>query len=137
TDVFMGRMSGPQLTSAEATQLLNWIDTQPRPAHLMPTDTAAIDRGRNIFNSTQAACGSCHTGGKTNAQTVDVGTGGKFQVPSLVGIGTRGPFMHNGCAKTLRDRFDIAACGGGDKHGVTSNLTSAQLNDLTTFLNTL
>jgi hypothetical protein len=56
-------------------------------------------------------------------------------VPSLVGIGTRGPFMHDGCAKTLRERF--GACGGGDKHGVTSTLKPAELNDLLTYLNTI
>jgi mono/diheme cytochrome c family protein len=135
TNVFMQRMSGPQLTTGEANQLLNWIDSQPRPFHTMPADTAAIERGRAIFNDPQAACATCHTAARTDS--VDVGTGGKFQVPSLVGIGTRGPFMHNGCAKTLRDRFDIAACGGGDKHGVTSNLTSLQVNDLITFLQSL
>jgi hypothetical protein len=43
--------------------------------------------------------------------------------------------MHNGCAKTLKDRF--GPCGGGDKHGVTSKLSDAQVNDLITYLNTL
>jgi hypothetical protein len=136
-NVFMQRMSGPQLTAPEGDQLLSWIDAQPRPNHTMPTDTAAIDRGRNIFNSPQAACGTCHVGKRLTKESVDVGTGGMFQIPSLEGISTRGPFMHNGCATTLRDRFDIAACGGGDKHGVTSHLTSLQINDLITFLDTL
>jgi cytochrome c peroxidase len=67
--------------------------------------------------------------------TVDVGTGGKFQVPSLVGVSQRAPFMHDGCAATLRDRF--GPCGGGDKHGFTSQLTSAQITDLVAYLETL
>ena len=44
--------------------------------------------------------------------------------------------MHNGCAKTLADRFN-PSCGGGDKHGVTSGLTSAQISDLVAYMETL
>jgi hypothetical protein len=58
-----------------------------------------------------------------------------FQVPSLLGIGTRGPFMHDGCAATLRDRFNPAC--GGDKHGITGQLSPAQIDDLIAYLNTL
>ena len=68
--------------------------------------------------------------------TVDVGTGGPFQVPSLRGVAWRAPFMHTGCAATLADRF-AGACGGGDKHGVTSTLTASQIGDLTAYLETL
>lgn len=56
-------------------------------------------------------------------------------MPSLRGIGLRAPFMHDGCAPTLHDRF--GACGGGDKHGVTSGLTPAQIDDLVAYLMTL
>jgi hypothetical protein len=45
--------------------------------------------------------------------------------------------MHNGCAATLTDRLTSAACGGGDRHGATSTLTSAQLGDLTAYLQSL
>jgi hypothetical protein len=137
-DVFVGRMSGPALTTDQINATIGWIDAQPRRTHTMPTDTAAVARGQAIFNDpTRAACATCHAGAHlTNNQTVDVGTGGTFQVPSLVGISTRGPFMHNGCAETLRDRFD-PACGGGDRHGVTSKLKPAEVDDLVTYLETL
>jgi len=136
-DVFVGRMSGPQLQPEQVTATLDWIDAQPRRTKTMPTDTAAVARGRALFiDPAHAACATCHAGPSlTNNQSVDVGTGGMFQVPSLVGISTRGPYMHNGCAETLRDRF--GACGGGDKHGVTSKLTSGQIDDLVIFLQTL
>jgi hypothetical protein len=45
--------------------------------------------------------------------------------------------MHNGCAATLTERFSSAACGGGDKHGGTSTLTTAQIGDLTAYLQSL
>lgn len=71
----------------------------------------------------------------TNNQTVDVGTGGRFQVPSLIGVGSRAPYLHDGCAPTLTDRF--GACGGGDLHGVTSTLSPADVGDLVAYLKTL
>jgi hypothetical protein len=136
-DVFVGRMSGPQMTSDQTSATLTWIDAQPRRTRTPPTDLPAVARGQALFQDPQrAACSTCHNGPSlTNNQTLDVGTGGKFQVPSLVGIGTRGPFMHDGCAATLRDRF--GACGGGDKHGVTSRLQASQVDDLLAYLNTL
>jgi len=54
-----------------------------------------------------------------------------------VGIGTRGPFMHNGCAATLADRLTDPTCGGGDKHGGTSSLTPDQMSDLLAYLNSI
>jgi len=136
-DVFVGRMSGPRLATDQADMLLSWIDGQPRPLRPASLDRDAVVRGRSLFNDPQrGACASCHSGSSfTNNQTVDVGTGGAFQVPSLVGIGGRGPFMHNGCAKTLQDRF--GDCGGGDRHGVTSTLTRAEISDLVAFLNSI
>ncbi|HVZ72122.1 MAG TPA: cytochrome-c peroxidase [Polyangia bacterium] len=137
SDVFVGRMSGPQLQPDQVDATLHWIDAQPRLARTAPTMTDSVLRGQALFSDPKgAACSTCHNGPSlTNNQTVDVGTGGKFQVPSLVGIGTRGPYMHNGCAATLKDRF--GACGGGDKHGLTSKLSSTQVDDLVAYLNTL
>ncbi len=122
-------MSGPMLDMGQIDATLSWIDAQPRRTHTMPTDLAAVSRGKALFNDgARAGCVTCHNGPSlTNNQSVDVGTGGLFQVPSLVGISTRGPFMHDGCAPTLKDRF--GACGGGDKHGVTSKLKPAEMDD--------
>jgi mono/diheme cytochrome c family protein len=134
-DIFTMRMSGPELLRAQMDATLSWLDRQPRLPRSAPADPAAVVRGQALFSS--ALCASCHLGDHlTNAQTADVGTGGKFQVPSLVGIGSHPPYLHNGCATTLRDRFD-PACGGGDKHGVTSKLSTAQIGDLVSYLETL
>jgi hypothetical protein len=138
-DVFVGRMSGPLLTSEQNNALFHWVDAQPLPVRTAPADAAAVARGKTLFDDPAgAACVTCHTGTKfTNAQTVDVGTGAPFQVPSLVGVGTRGPYMHNGCAKTLEQRFTNTACGGGDAHGHTSNLTPSEISDLLAYLNSI
>jgi mono/diheme cytochrome c family protein len=137
TDVFVGRMSGPVLAADQGDALLSWLDAQPRPPRSTPADAAAVERGRLLFEDTKnVGCVTCHAGSHfTNSATVDVGTGGLFQVPSLVGVGTRAPFMHSGCATTLRDRFS-PACGGSN-HGVTSQLSEAQISDLIAYLETL
>jgi hypothetical protein len=136
-DVFVGRMSGPQVTATQTNLLLNWIDAQPRPPRAAPRDPAAVARGRALFNDTEkVGCVSCHSGDRfTNNQSMDVGTGAMFQVPSLLGIGTRGPFMHNGCASTLRDRF-TPSCGG-TKHGSVADLSATQLSDLVAYIESI
>ena len=54
---------------------------------------------------------------------------------SLLGVGQRVPVMHDGCAATLRDRFD-ASCGG-TAHGNTSRLAESQLSDLVAYLESI
>jgi hypothetical protein len=137
TDVFVGRMSGPTLSDDQGSALLSWLDAQPRAAKPAPVDPAAVTRGQLLFADPSHGCALCHSGPHfTNNQTVDVGTGGAFQVPSLIGVGSRAPYIHDGCAKTLTDRFD-PACGGGDQHGITSNLSAAQVSDLVAYLGTI
>lgn len=71
----------------------------------------------------------------TNNATVNVGTGAAFQVPSLLGLGRRAPYMHDGCATTVRDC--LGACGGGERHGHTAQLTRSELHDLVAWLESL
>ena len=135
-EVMTKRMIGPSLTSQEVTSLSSWIDAQPRLPAPVAQDPEAVKRGRALFESPAVGCSSCHSGDKlTNNLTVDVGTEGSFQVPSLLGVAHRAPFLHTGCAPTLRDRF--GACGGGDKHGHTSQLSDQQIDDLVALLGTL
>jgi mono/diheme cytochrome c family protein len=119
-----------------ATALGTWIDRQP--ALTLPArDAAAVERGKTLFHAASTQCADCHNGKHfTNNESRDVGTGKSFQVPSLLGLALRAPYMHSGCAKTLEERFK-PECGGGDKHGITSNLTPAQVADLVVYLRSL
>jgi hypothetical protein len=54
----------------------------------------------------------------------------------LINVAYHQPYIHTGCAKTLRQRFD-ADCGGGDMHGKTSHLDAEQIDDLVAYLETL
>jgi mono/diheme cytochrome c family protein/DNA-binding beta-propeller fold protein YncE len=136
SEVFVTRMGGVQQSVERVDALANWLFAQQPPAPLRSPDDEAVQRGEEIFHSERAACGSCHSGQNlTSNESKDVGTGGVFQVPSLVGIAYRAPFIHTGCAATLRDRFD-PACGGAD-HGNVADLDAAQLDDLVAYLESL
>jgi len=134
-EVFESRMGSARPNHLQLAAFGKWIDTVPAVIPAL-TDSTVVERGRALFEGTEAGCSTCHSGAQfTNNQTVDVGTGGFFQVPSLLGVGSRAPFMHTGCAPTLRDRF--GACGGGDLHGTTSSLNAAQIDDLVAYLESL
>jgi mono/diheme cytochrome c family protein len=136
-EVFVKRMGGSKPSADDVTALAGWLDKLPAAKGRTDLDAAQVARGKALFESPTTQCASCHSGDRfTNNTTVDVGTGGKLQVPSLTGLSVRGPWMHTGCAKTLLDRF-TPSCGGGDLHGVTSQLSPAEIDDLLAYLKTL
>jgi CxxC motif-containing protein (DUF1111 family) len=139
-EVFVGRMGGPHQSPERTDALERWLFHLKPPARIRAVDAPEVERGRALFASTEVGCTTCHSGSTlSNNQSFDVGTaepGHLLQVPSLVGIGYRAPFLHDGCASTLADRFD-PACGGGDAHGTTSSLGSDQIQDLIAYLESL
>ena len=121
-DVFQGRMAGGAVDAQRVTALGAWIDQIPTVPVSHRADDATVARGAALFTS--AGCVACHAGPDfTGGMTIDVGTGGAFQVPQLHGLGLRAPYMHNGCAATLRDRFKDG-CGGDVKHSVGATLSA-------------
>ncbi|HEX9621179.1 MAG TPA: cytochrome c peroxidase [Polyangiaceae bacterium] len=139
-EVFVGRMGGVLQSSERLGALQGWLFAlEPLPP-LRGEEDGAVARGQKLFESERTACASCHSGQKlTNNQTVNVGTGPSrntaFQVPSLVGIAYRAPFMHDGCATTLEQRFE-PACGGA-LHGSIADLDDAERADLIAYLESL
>jgi cytochrome c peroxidase len=133
--VMTQRMRGPSLTDDQKGALKTWLFAVPPPARVAPSDPSAVARGRALFDSASVGCASCHSGPRfTSSATVDVGTGRAFQVPPLVGVRTRAPYLHDGCAATLADRF--SACGGS-RHGNTAALGAEQIADLVAYLESL
>jgi hypothetical protein len=134
-DVYTQRMSGAQLNTEQMTAITGWVQSIPAPSVPSWIDLGAAARGKVLYDSPSVGCATCHSGPKfTNNQTVDVGTGGAFQVPPLVGVGWRAPFMHDGCAATLADRFGSCATPA---HGSTSSLTPENISELIAYLETL
>jgi hypothetical protein len=131
-NVFTQRMSGPQIDDPQLDALGGWVFALPPPQRLQ-TESDAVVRGKKLFD---ARCTSCHDGPMlTNNKTVDVGTGKALQVPSLVGVAWRAPYIHTGCAQTLFDRF-TPECGG-TQHGDTKDLAQTDIRDLVAFLESL
>jgi hypothetical protein len=134
-NVFVGRMGGVHQAPERLNALARWMFSIQAPVPLRAASDPAVARGHELFVGA-AECSKCHEGTKlTNNQTVDVGTGLALQVPSLVGVGLRAPWIHNGCAKTLQQRFDPAC--GGTTHGKTAQLTTVQVDDLVAYLESL
>ncbi len=133
-EVLVGRMGGETLSDEDAGALARFLFSLDAPAPTWSGDVDAVERGRQVFNGA-GNCASCHAGEiLTNNTIQDVGTGGAFKVPSLVGVSMRSPLMHDGCAATLIDRF--GACGGNN-HGSTGQLSAAQIADLIAYLESL
>jgi hypothetical protein len=135
-EVMMTRMSLPTRPTDDIVQALaGWLDTIPAFAPADDLDPTLVARGKVLFSDPKIACVTCHSGPSySDNQIHDVGTGGEFVTPSLNGVGLRAPVMHDGCATTLRQRF--GACGG-TAHGVTSSLTSADIDALVAFMRSL
>ncbi len=138
SEVFVGRMGGVMQSSDRLSALSEWVFSLTPPPSLRDASDEAAVRGAALFHSSEVGCSTCHSGAKlTNNQSVAVDTrvASKLQVPSLVAIGYRAPFMHDGCAHTLAARFN-ADCGGND-HGNVSSLSQPQLDDLVAYLESL
>ena len=112
--------------------------------------TPEAERGKSLFFAAETKCATCHSGPYYTDSSLkkpfnlhDVGTGDhpaekmgpKFDTPTLIGVYRTGPYLHDGRAKTLRDV--LTTCNPGDKHGKTSHLKPAEIDDLVVFLKSL
>lgn len=124
---------------------------QPR---LSPFDSgdaehrAAIKRGRDVFFSERTGCAGCHPPPYyTDSQLTsnpwrvhDVGTGGgeeevagaAFDTPSLLGLYAAPSYLHDGRARSLAEV--LITHNPADRHGATTHLNEAQIEDLVAFL---
>jgi len=135
-EVLATRMGGEPVGPGVRAAFDHWVDALPRVPISPSPDPDARARGQALFESEEVGCAECHSGPRlTDNRTLDVGTGGPFQVPSLRNLALRAPYMHDGCAETLADRF--SSCGGDERHGRTAHLDAAQRADLVVYLESL
>jgi streptogramin lyase len=114
----------------------------------------AARRGRAIFESDEVGCTRCHAGSMLTdsgfdapgtPRLHDVGTAGPgsgtrlggmplvgFDTPTLHGVWSSAPYLHDGSAATLREVLTVR--NPEDRHGRTSTLTAAQIDDLVAYL---
>ncbi len=142
---------------AEVRDLVTYVRSLKLPPnpYLAPDGklTHSQEMGKKIFFRTKTAAGKiiplhdrcyyCHSplSHYTSRVLEDVGTSTKYDtskswdVPQLQGVWMRPPYLHNGEAMTLEDIW--TKFNPDDKHGITSDMTKIQLNDLIDFLKTL
>jgi hypothetical protein len=131
--VFSNRMGNRKLSSSEVRDFEEWLGGLPA-LRAADVDSSVVSAGRAAFE--KANCDSCHEGPRfTDERNHDVGTGKPFQTPTLVGLRFRAPFMHDGCATMVEDRFDDSC--GGDSHGKFSSLDDTEQTHLVRFLESL
>ncbi|MBX9677404.1 MAG: beta-propeller fold lactonase family protein [Gemmataceae bacterium] len=108
----------------------------------------AAVRGKEFFFRKDVACATCHSGPYYTDSTLtkpyklhDVGTGegdasekmgSLYDTPTLVALYRSAPYLHRGQAKTLHEV--LTKFNPNDKHGKTSHLKEAEIDDLVQFM---
>ena len=131
-------MRGRPPSAGQVDDLTAYLRSLP-PLRVIPAkgDEAieAVERGRAVFRARR--CAECHAPpGYTSEGTFDVGLvdevgHGKFNPPSLRGVGDRAPYLHDGRAAALPDVFLR------HRHPKESGWSHDEVEDLTAFLKTL
>jgi YVTN family beta-propeller protein len=127
----------PEQESISIDEYLKSLKPVPSPYLVKGKLSASAKRGRKIFNT--AGCIACHKGNLlTDLKQYDVGTGDgldkdkKFDTPSLVEAWRTAPYLYDGRAATVEEVLTIF--NPDDKHGITSNLSLDEFNDLANFV---
>jgi DNA-binding beta-propeller fold protein YncE len=128
----------PEEVPAAIDAYLKSLTPVPSPRLVNGHLSEAAERGKVIFN--EAGCARCHPPGLyTNLRSYDVGTRrsfdgatDKFDTPTLVEIWRTAPYLHDGSAVTMRDV--VTTRNPHNQHGMTSNLSGRQIDDLCEFL---
>jgi DNA-binding beta-propeller fold protein YncE len=133
----MKRLGGTGLDKGQTDALAAYLENLSAPR--TPTlDAGAVARGKQLFDSAELGCASCHEGkAYTDREKHKLGskTLPEADTPSLIGLAASAPYYHDGSAVTLeaviRDR--------GEVHGMadSTKLTDAQVTDLTAYLQSL
>ena len=124
---------------------------RPKPSPVGQGDalfSAAVERGRAVFERVDVGCAGCHTPPLYTDSTLntspfirhDVGTGGgpdeslgpAFDTPSLRGLWDTAPYLHDGSAPTLR--AVLINENPMDRHERTAHLSEQEIQDLIAFL---
>jgi mono/diheme cytochrome c family protein len=133
------RLNGQGLRNVELEALVAYLEALPTPPKDGAENVALVSKGKEIFHSEKAECGTCHHEGGTDNKVHDLGSKAKadrkagFNTPSLSYLGGRGQFFHDGRFETLRDLL-VQSDG---MMGHTKHLKPEELDALEAYLRTL
>jgi cytochrome c peroxidase len=130
----------PEKDAKAIDAFLKSIQAVPSPFLKKGKLSQAAVRGKAIYD--KAKCNACHSGEYyTDLKMYDVGTGldnspeQTFDTPTLIEAWRTAPYLHDGRAATLEEVF--TQYNPEDKHGVTSNLTMQEMDDLIEYISSL
>ncbi len=134
-------MRGYKPTNAQADAIATYLRTlSPPPAPpivdpALKADPDSIVRGAEIFQ--ERGCQRCHAPPEfTTPMTFEVGFideqgQSEFNPPSLLGVGQRDRFLHDGRARSLQEVFETFG------HPNSSRMSDGERSDLIAYLNSL
>jgi DNA-binding beta-propeller fold protein YncE len=136
-------MQGPEPSKEDVDALAAFLETLEQPVSAPHAETtAAVERGRALFNSETAACASCHSGKYfTDGEIHDVGLGSSYDLykgyntPSLLGVKRKARLLHHGKARTLEDL--LTGLHSPTKVSDTRDLEPQEVADLAEYLRSL
>ncbi len=136
------RLGGSGLSQRELKALAAYCLSMKTDALRTPA-AGDVARGKEIFESKEAQCSTCHARGSDNAftdkQKHDVGSRSgsdgvnEYDTPSLRFVGQTAPYFHDGRYESLRELLTKTS----GKMGKTSHLAPADLDALEAYLRTL
>ncbi len=143
---------------ALASYVSTFVEAPPSPNRREDGSlTEQARRGREIFERADVGCVECHapprftdsvlTGDPSTFVLHDVGTIGPgtgrrlggpltgLDTPTLIGAWDGAPYLHDGSAASLREV--VTTRNPEDRHGRTSHLSAAEIDDLVAYLGSI
>jgi DNA-binding beta-propeller fold protein YncE/mono/diheme cytochrome c family protein len=133
----------PEAEAVAIDEYLKALRPVPNPYLVGGGLSEAARRGHRLFEDPKVGCQGCHPGPLfTDLKAYAVGTANqqdqsrqKFDTPTLVECWRTAPYLHDGSAVTLEEV--LTARNPRDKHGCTSHLTAAEIQDLAAYVRSL
>jgi cytochrome c peroxidase len=141
----MKNLKGTGLDATQQDQLAAFLVSLKGPAQKWRALTDQEVHGRDVFNSGDAQCASCHSEktGFTDHDTHDVRSATtsdqakQFLVPPLTNIGGSAPYFHDGRYATLEELIDKCDGQNNGQMGSTKRMNAADKQALAAYLRTL
>jgi cytochrome c peroxidase len=144
--IIVNRMKGANPSKETLSALVAYVRSLPYPKNWQldddgtptPAATDAVKRGFALFTS-EAGCNTCHVLPKSldKPSPDDIGTGGRFKVPSLRAVASTAPYFHDGRTASLRDAVKFMWDVSAKKMDAGHVPTDAELDDLVAYVSAL
>jgi cytochrome c peroxidase len=143
--IIVNRMKGAEPPKETLSALAAYVRSLPTPKNWQlnddgtpsPAATDAVKRGFALFTG-EGGCGTCHVlPNLDKPNRDDIGTGGRFKVPSLRSVGSTAPYFHDGREQSLREAVKFMWGVYAKKMDTGHVPTDAELDDLVAYVGAL